>query len=362
MKSGKTLTELAVELERQQQSKRDFLADTRNIRMGQDGQTLELAQTEQVQTFAALGGKPVATIFQGQATRHAHQQIASRLDIPMRYYERMQSQAPELLANNVNHWFKEKPERRMVRTLDGQARAFLSNRYRPLDNMDLAEIVLPKLTSMDCAIQSCEITPTRMYIKATTERITGEVQKGDIVQAGICVSNSEIGSGSLKVEPLIFRLACLNGMIAADRSMKKYHVGRGNGGGDEGASEYFKDETRQADDKAFWMKVRDTVGASLDQIAFARTVKKLQAAQDNRIEDAAKTVELVSDAFTFSDTEQASVLKHLVNGGDLSQYGLLNAVTRASQDVEDYDRATEFEHFGGQVLELPQDQWKKLVA
>ncbi|MBL0089244.1 MAG: hypothetical protein IPP44_22195 [Ideonella sp.] len=33
----------------------------------------------------------------------------------------------------------------MVRTLDGQARAFLSDRYRRLDNYDLCEHVLPML-------------------------------------------------------------------------------------------------------------------------------------------------------------------------------------------------------------------------
>lgn len=36
-------------------------------------------------------------------------------------------------------------------------------------------------------------------------------------------------------------------------------------------------------------------------------------------------------------------LRHLIAEGDLSGYGLVNAVTHYSQEVEDYDRATEFE-------------------
>ena len=36
--------------------------------------------------------------------------------------------------------------------------------------------------------------------------------------------------------------------------------------------------------------------------------------------------------------------------GDCSQYGLINAVTRASQDIEDYGRATELERLGGELL------------
>ena len=38
-------------------------------------------------------------------------------------------------------------------------------------------------------------------------------------------------------------------------------------------------------------------------------------------------------------------------GNDLSHYGLVNAVTRASQDIEDYNRATELERIGGVLLE-----------
>ena len=34
-----------------------------------------------------------------------HQQIAARLNIPFRYYVKMQSYAPNLLDQNVNRWF-----------------------------------------------------------------------------------------------------------------------------------------------------------------------------------------------------------------------------------------------------------------
>ena len=48
--------------------------------------------------------------------------------------------APMLLADNANRWLKDKGEdRRLIRTLDGKARALLSDKYRPLENEDLAE-------------------------------------------------------------------------------------------------------------------------------------------------------------------------------------------------------------------------------
>jgi len=59
--------------------------------------------------------------------------------------------------------------------------------------------------------------------------------------------------------------------------------------------------------------------------------------------------------------EQDNVLTHLIRGADLSQYGLVNAITRTSQDVASYDRATELERLGGTVLELPVSDWSVLA-
>ncbi len=55
------------------------------------------------------------------------------------------------------------------------------------------------------------------------------------------------------------------------------------------------------------------------------------------------------------------MLRHLIAEGDLSGYGLVNAVTHFSQEVEDYDRATEFEALGGKLIELPVKEWKELT-
>lgn len=369
MKTGRTIQELAQELTRQLESKHDFVADTRSIRMNEDGKTITVAdkpeETNQTE-FDRLMAQPVKArfvYFNGEATHYCHGQIASRLKIPFQYYQRMQEQAPDLLAANVNRWFNQDIEKRMIRTMDGRARAFLSDRYRPLDNYDLAQAVLPKISSMDCKIESCEVTENRMYIKAVTDRIMAEVAKGDVVQAGIVVSNSEIGSGSLRVEPLVYRLVCLNGMIANDSKLRKYHVGRSGSDDIEGAAEFYRDETRKQDDKAFWMKVQDTVGAALDEVQFRQIVGKMQFARELGFNaKPQKVVEVVAKKEGLNETEQTNVLNYLISGGDLSAYGLSNAITRASQDVESYDRATDLERLGGKVIELNQDEWMKFQA
>lgn len=37
-----------------------------------------------------------------------------------------------------------------------------------------------------------------------------EVRKGDIVQAGVMISNSEVGLGAVSIQPLVYRLVCTN--------------------------------------------------------------------------------------------------------------------------------------------------------
>jgi len=42
-----------------------------------------------------------------------------------------------------------------------------------------------------------------MYLKVVTPRLEFEVAPGDIVHAGIVVTNSEVGCGTLSVQPLL---------------------------------------------------------------------------------------------------------------------------------------------------------------
>ena len=345
MKTGKSLLELATEIERQAESKRDFLADSRDVRYYADTDLLA-----------------VGSVGEFKPTEGFHDQLATGLDIPKKYYDRMMDQAPELLETNVNHWFRASPARKMIRTLDNKARAFLSEKYRPLDNVDLMQVALPVLQRQDLRVVSCEVTDKKLYLKAISPKVSHEIAKGDVVQSGIVISNSETGAGSLSIEPLLYRLVCTNGMIANDSRMRKSHVGRGMKDF-EGAVEFFRDETRAADDKAFWMKVRDTLEHAFNEIDFAAIVQKMMVAKEDRIlGDPIKVVELAKKDFQWTDTEHRGVLTHLLASGDMNRFGLVNAITRTAQDMPSYDRATEFERLGGRVLEMPKTNWNELAA
>lgn len=351
MKEGKTLQELALELDRQVKAKRDLVVDTGALHMetAESGIALNVGN---VHNFEAFGVNDIA-----------HRQLGQHLKIPATYYDRMRSENPSLLTANVNSWFAQEPTtRRMLRTLDGTARAFLSDRYRRIDNFEVAQTVLPIISGMAGAnVESCELTDSRMYIKVVDPRVTAEVSKGDIVQAGVIISNSEVGMGSVSVSPLIFRLVCTNGMIAQDGAIRKYHVGRSNEADDNFG--IYRNETIEADDKAFLMKLEDSVRAAVDQARFAKIVDRLREATEAKMAAVVvpQVVELTSREYGFTQDESTGILGHLIAGGDLSLYGLANAVTRHSQDVTSYDRATELEAAGYKIINLAPSQWRQIT-
>jgi hypothetical protein len=364
MFKGMELNSLAQELRRQLESKKDLKAPTT---------CLEVSVCHDDDAIDSRRSAPLCLRVEGKGsyhmTSHFHDQLGSWAGVPSKYYDRMRQEAPNLLAENLNHWLhhtmEEKtgaPQTKLVRLLDGQARAFLSNRYRTIDNWDIAEVSIPVMTTAGCQILSSSVDYNKMYLKAATPKLTKEVKKGDVVQMGVSLSNSEVGQGSVKVEPFIYRLACLNGLIIPDASLKKFHIGR-LADELEAAQDVFKDETRLADDKAFMLKVRDVLQASFEESRFASILERMEESTGEKItKPLHKVVEEVVLRYRLSDSTGDSVLQHLAAGGDLSRWGLVNAITRSAEDQATYEQATTLERLGGEVLTADNKTWKELAA
>lgn len=346
MKTGLSLSQLAAKIEGNKELKQDYIAATAMTTMQvQADKTVVLELPEVAGSFPLL---PVA-----------HEQVAARLQIPRQYYDRMRDEAPDLLATNVNAWFRKNPEKRMVRTLGGDVRAFLSNKYNRIENEEIAEVVLPILAEIpDIRIVSAEITDRRMYIQALSPRIQGEVKKGDVVQAGVCISNSEVGQGAVTISPLVYRLVCLNGMISNDGRLRASHVG----GRIEETEALYADDTRKADDRAILLKVRDHVRAAVEETAFARRIEAMAGLTTRKVTgDPEKAIEVLAKKVGATEGERTGILRALIEGGDLTAWGMLNAITAQAHTVESYDRSVEFERMGGQLLELKPTEWKQVL-
>ena len=343
MLKGISLVELAKKIEANRDLKQDFIAPTEQLNM-------VVHEDKKVALNLPVGSYPIMPL--------AHDQIAARVDIPKKYYERMRNEAPELLANNVNTWFRKNPEKRMVRTLGGDVRAFLSNRYNRIENEEIAEVAIPILYQIpDVKIVSAEVTDRRLYIQAVSPRLQGEVKKGDVVQAGVVISNSEVGAGAVSIARMNYRLVCLNGMIMPDK-FRAYHTGRQI----EDTESLWQDDTRKADDRAILLKVRDMVKAAVDAAEFAKTIDRMRALTEGRMTGKPdEVIEVLCAKVGMSETEKGGVLRSLIEGGDLSAWGMINAITAQAHTSKDYDRAVELEAAGGQLLELPNSEWKRIL-
>lgn len=354
MLKGKTLTELAMELDRQNNAKKDYLLDTRNLIMDADFDGAMLTMHDEINNTNTLLG----------INEIAHQQISTELGIPRAYYDRMRKENPDLLTENVNTWFMQDPKVRMVRTLDGTARAFLSDRYRRIDNYDIAQEVIPILRDLNVKFESNEVTDSRMYIKVVNEQLTREVKPGDYVQSGVIITNSEVGLGRVTIQPLLYRLVCTNGMVVNDikGSTSRRHVGKRLTAND--GYVLYANDTLLADDRALLLKIRDTIKAALDEVHFTNLIEQMRTATEVKIETnhIPEMVQLAAPEFGFTKKEGEGILDHLIRGGDLSMYGFANAVTRYAQDVQSYDRSTELEEIGYNILTMPQRTWNKLQA
>ena len=344
-KLGLNINELAKKITDQAEKKIDMVVDSRSM------QLLPVEQDDVTTNAPVL--MSIDDSKQMEITSTAHRQLATRLQIPYAYYERVMNNNPVLLAENVNNWLGQTQNKRMIRTYqsDGSTvwdlmRADLSNKYLTFDNEDVAEAVLPVMFDEQLEIISSNVTEKKLYIKAVTDKLTGEIGRGDVVRGGVIVSNSEVGYGSVNVQAFIERLVCMNGMIA-ETSFRRRHIGASHD-----ITDLLSRDTLNKTSEALVGQVQDVVRNVLSNEGFNNVLGKLRETTETEIAKPIDAVEIIQKQFRFTEDEKDSVLNHLIKGGDTTKWGLTNAVTRASQDLEDYDRATEFEKFGWDVANL----------
>lgn len=351
MMKGISLQELAAKIEGNISLKHDMIVAAKDMEL------------QQVVAKANEGAKIMLHV-PTQGDYHmrplAHDHLGGRLQIPAKYYDRMLSEAPELLVENVNTWLAKSNKKNMVRTLNGECRAVLSNSYQRIEHEEIAAVVLPILKDVPgIKIVSAQITERRLYIHAATSKVRAEVKRGDIVEAGVLITNSEVGAGAACVTPLIMRLVCDNGMVVNDARFSARHVGRKV----EDNEALWADDTRRADDTLVLKKIRDMVRAALDEVTLGqRAARFLKLTEMEITGDPEKVVEVLAQKAGISDTERAGVLRALIKGGDLSAWGLTNAITFQAHEASSYDRAVEFEQMGGALAQMDQDNWQRLLA
>ncbi len=432
MKQGRTLTELSSELARQASAKRDLLLPASELYM---------ASVLESRAHYLLADRPY------EVADVAHGQIADYLGVPKAFYDRMRNGASALrvpflgesedvdvrtvVSSNgvefcarcdvdgggsevsdafrsplqsggsdasvsqsttddalfdvmVNCLMHSKgDEKRLVRTLDGRARALLSDSFNPdLDNYDVYAVAAKVIEEAGLGpdnVASCEVTERRLYLKVVSPRLEAVVRPSNIrdvhgyltepqvVQAGFVISNSEVGLGAIRVNSVIYKLMCTN-LWVMEEGYRQRHLGKAleadNGENGDGLTVY-KSDTRVADARARLLKLRDHVQAALDESRFQMLVARMQQSTEVQIGTSGGiegAVDKTARKFSLTQFERDAVMRNLIEGADLSLWGLSNAVTATAGQMASYDRASDLETIGGKLLTMSDSETRELVT
>ena len=280
-------------------------------------------------------------------TDHSIGQLCHKLEIGTSYIRKCLP-FPELVTKNLNHWISYWNNHNfgnlMVRTKDDTARAILSDRYKRIDNELVAVKTLDMLSKMGAKVEYGSYNGDQLNITATLPKLKGEVQKDDLVTGGVTITNCEIGTSSLRVQPFVYRLVCTNGMVVPEYlgTFLAKHVGK-------------KLETPNEDEQAIKVvdRMLEQMKALTDPKVFENIVGDMRHAQAQHVQ----SHEIVKLARTnsLSDWERAEIFARLDKVyGDVfttDRYALGNAITNLanSDDVTD-DRARFLQELGGTVM------------
>ena len=355
MKQGMTFDDVVAQVERDAQHRNDFFAPNNELRLSTEGSQSHLLTPQGEFTL--------------RETAHLH--LGEVTGIDRRYYQRLRHEAPALLAENVNHWLSlSGPKPRLVRALDTDVRALASVRYATLDNDALLAAVEPVICDLGATLDSCYLDEEGLTLKLVTPKLQGEVKKGDVVQAGLLIRNSETRQGALAVQPLIFRLVCTNGLIlggASGRAASRRHVGRDWRSDNEYFGAVPENFERTAWEQGIWSQLQTNIREVISAEAFQGFLERLSATTKLQTtlepEEVVERLGLLGPEYKLGPELQAQVVGHIhADGYDGSLWSIVNGVTRAAQDVMTYEVSTGLEELGGRLSALNPREWERLVS
>jgi len=348
-----------------------------------------IAPTHDLQKITNDQGKPQIVIEQrgGEPTRIldvndvAFGQIASHAGIDVRTARRLQAGYSDQFDGLLNAIWQKEPSVRMLRAHDGLAlsdggigtlRAFVSDKFKTFDNVNLLNSALPQLMESPAQFQvvNATVTDKRLYLRLKSLLHTGAgAGVGDVMANGIGLQNSEVGAGSVSVYQIAWTLACENGLQTQNKT-RSSHITSGRDADDWGL---LSDQAKDADNRALELKIRDLVGVYSSRDSFDAVLESMKAAAADVIDadaDKAAVVANLGAVMKLTKAETSDVMNGLLDtigqsgyerDKPLSRATLINAVTAVSHkaDADDVDL---WQQRGGQLLNMRRADWQRVAV
>jgi hypothetical protein len=296
-------------------------------------------------------------------TQVCDQGIAAKLRIPAAYLRRLREEHTQLFDANVNGWLARGGDRRfLIRCLRGDrdgtgvARAFVSDGYKRIDNLDALMAALDGIreAGYPVSVDGCDLSERRMYIRVRCDQVStlapvllagyrspftgASGADNPVISAGFVISNSETGCGAYSIMPRLVVQVCNNGLTITRGRTRAVHLG-------ERLEEGLVDWSSDTMDKLVALltaRTRDTVRSVLDPAWLERAVRDLEADAGHPVTRPEEAIKVISGQLRFTEAQQDGILAHFIRGGQLTAGGVMQAVTSAAQDA-DPDTAYEME-------------------
>jgi hypothetical protein len=254
----------------------------------------------------------------------AMSQFCAKLDIPIRYFRRLSDEMKITVANYDLERLKGTSF--LVRGKGNWIRAFLSAEYVAYNNSEIAETVQSLLGNGALTMKSFVLEETHMFLKIISDEIW-DVESG--LKAGIMIGNSEVGMGSVSVEPFVFRKPCTNDLIVSrEKSFRHAHIH---------LTEY-EMTRRMAEAVSEGFRVASSV---LDAFLKTREVK---------VVDPLEVIRKIAEEKKFSQKITDEIVSSYLVEPEANWFGVINSFTNAAQKLAPLQRI-EMERFAGTLLE-----------
>jgi len=274
-----------------------------------------------------------------------------------------------LLDANANHWFDFIKKSYLLRCFvdkeekTGVIRAFLSDRFKVIDNFDvlLASLQAVKESGVKLDIDYCDITDKKMYVRFVAPEIVvdspkllknyhvpNEGNKGNMgIMAGFILSNSETGHGQFTVAPRAVVGACNNGMIFYDEKFAKTHLGARM---EENSRIEWSEETRQKNYDLILSQTKDAIKHFVNAEYFSGKILSLENAGEEELKHPIQAVKNVTKDLSISEDKQEDILNFFIKGKDSTPFGITQALTFFAHKNEDADLQYELEKESVNIL------------
>lgn len=208
-------------------------------------------------------------------------QLCGKLRAPADFVARLD---PDLRATTLNRLLSHSGKDVMVRTEGDRVRGVLGPRYAAVSNLDL---VTGLMAQQPNALARYTLSESALDLQVIGRNEVQDLVPGSRLKLGTHITNSEVGLAKLRIEGLVVRTICLNGMIFNGGTGRMERVHRGDGddllrealnslGGFDPAPETVMAQFR----KAYEIDISAHGGEKvIDRIASARDLTKAQADQ-----------------------------------------------------------------------------------